>query len=48
MTSQLDNVASSVLTGPKFHVNIITGSEAMTIFVYKGLTRNPEITNTAI
>ena len=48
MTSQLDNMTSSVLTGPKFHVNIITGSEAMTIFVYKGLTRNPEITNTAI
>ena len=48
MTSQLDNVTSSVLTGPKFHVNIITGSEAMTIFVYKGLTRNPEIANAAI
>ena len=27
----------------KFHVNIITGSGVMTIFFYKGLTRNPEI-----
>ena len=27
----------------KFHVNIITGSGAMTIFFYKGLTRNLEI-----
>ena len=30
----------------KFHVNIITGSGVMTIFFYKGLTRNPEIGNT--
>ena len=30
----------------KFHVNIITGSKVMTIFVYKGLTRNSEIVNT--
>ena len=30
----------------KFHVNIITGSGIMTIFFYKGLTRNPEIGNT--
>ena len=30
----------------KFHVNIVTGSPAMTIFVYKKLTRNPEIGNT--
>ena len=29
----------------KFHVNIITGSGIMTIFFYKGLTRNPEIGN---
>ena len=29
----------------KFHVNIITGFEIMTIFFYKGLTRNPEIRN---
>ena len=29
----------------KFHVNIITGFEVMTIFFYKGLTRNPEIRN---
>ena len=27
----------------KFHVNVITGSGVMTIFFYKGLTRNPEI-----
>ena len=27
----------------KFHVNIITGSVATTTFVYKGLTRSPEI-----
>ena len=27
----------------KFHVNIMTGSGVMAIFVYKGLTRNPEI-----
>ena len=27
----------------KFHVSIITGSGIMTIFFYKGLTRNPEI-----
>ena len=26
----------------KFHINIIIGSGIMTIFVYKGLTRNPE------
>ena len=31
-----------------FHVNIITGSGIMTIFFYKGLTRNPEIGNTAV
>ena len=29
----------------KFHVNIITGSEVMTIFFYEGLTRNLEIRN---
>ena len=32
----------------KFHVNIITGSRIMTIFFYKGLTRNPEIGNTHV
>ena len=32
----------------KFHVNIITGSTVMTIFFYKGLTRNPEIGNTLV
>ena len=30
----------------KFHIVIITNSGVMTIFVYKGLTRNPEIRNT--
>ena len=29
----------------KFHVNIMTGYGVMTIFVYKGLTRSPEIGN---
>ena len=33
---------------PKFHVNIITGSETLTIFFYKGLTRNLEIGNTPV
>ena len=32
----------------KFHVNIITGSGVMTIFFYKGLTRNLEIRNTSV
>ena len=32
----------------KFHVNIITGSEVLTNFFYKGLTRNPEIGNSFI
>ena len=32
----------------KFHVNIITGSVVMTSFLYKGLTRNPEIGNTPL
>ena len=32
----------------KFHVNIIIGSEIMTIFFYKGFTRNPEIGNTPV
>ena len=32
----------------RFHVNIITSSGVMTIFVYKGLTRNSEIGNTRI
>ena len=32
----------------KFHVNIIAGSGVMTIFNYKGLTRNPEIGNSSI
>ena len=32
----------------KFYVNIMTGSGVMTIFFYKGLTRNPEIENTPV
>ena len=32
----------------KFHVHIITGSGIMTIFFYKGLTRNLEIRNTPV
>ena len=32
----------------KFHTNIMTRPGVMTIFVYKGLTRNPEIGNTVI
>ena len=32
----------------KFHVNIMTSSGIMTIFFYKGLTRNPEIGNTFV
>ena len=31
----------------KFHVNIITGSRLMTIFLHKKLARNPEIENTS-
>ena len=33
---------------PQFYNHIITGSGVMTIFVYKGLTRNPEIRNTNV
>ena len=32
----------------KFHVNIITGSGVMTIFFYKGLTRNSEMENNPV
>ena len=32
----------------KSHVNIITGSGFTKIFVYKGLTRNPELRNTTV
>ena len=32
----------------KFHLNIMTGSGVMTIFFYKGLTRNREIGNTPV
>ena len=34
--------------GSKFHVIVISGSRIMTIFFYKGLTRNPEIRNTPV
>ena len=32
----------------KFPLNIISGSGVMTIYFYKGLTRNPEIRNTPV
>ena len=32
----------------KFHVNIVTGSGVITIFYYKGFTRNLEIGNTSV
>ena len=32
----------------KFHVNIMIGNKVITIFVYMGLTRNPEIGNTPV
>ena len=32
---------------PKFHINMMTSPWVMTIFVYKGLARNPEIENTS-
>ena len=37
---------SSLVIGP--HVSIITGFRVMTIFVYKGLTRNPKLGNTPV
>ena len=37
-----------VIYWSKFHVSIVTGSRCMTIFLYKGLTRNLEIRNTPI
>ena len=54
MTSQFANMTSSSFFlmsfcyWSKFHVNIVTGFEVMTIFFYKGLTRNPEIVNTPV
>ena len=60
MTSQFSNMTSSSFFWrcflslvnfsywSKFHVNIDTGSQIMTVFFYKGLTRNPEIGNTPI
>ena len=41
-------LVSSLVPGFKFHLNIITGSEVMTIYFYKGMTRNPEIRNTPV
>ena len=32
----------------KFYLNIVTSSGVMTIYFYKGLTRNPEIRNTPV
>ena len=32
----------------KFHVNAIASSRVMTIFLYKGLTKNPEIGNAPV
>ena len=37
-----------LVSGPSFNINIITSSGVMTIFFYKGLTRNPEIGNTFV
>ena len=60
LTSQLTDMASSSVfpcfrvflvwfsNWSNFHVNIITGSRTMAIFVSKGLTRNPYIGNTFI
>ena len=39
---------SGSVTWSKFHANVITGFRVMTIFVYKGLNRNPEIRNTPV
>ena len=32
----------------QFHVNVIAGSGVITTFVYKGLNKNPEISNTPL
>ena len=60
MTSQFSEMTSSsifltffvsfvkFIHWSKFHVSIITGSGIMTIYFYKGLTRNPEIENTPV
>ena len=55
MTSQFPDLTSlSIVFLVKFsyrskvHVNVITGSGFMTIFVCKGLTKNPEIGNTFV
>ena len=55
MTSQFSHMTSSsnffwhyFVSLVKFHINIITGSGVMTVFSYKGLTRNREIGNTPV
>ena len=58
MTSQISEMTSSTWRffvsvvkfsyWSKFHVNIVSGSGIMTIFFYKGLTRNPEVGNTPV
>ena len=47
MTSS-SNFCDLFTYGSEFHVNIITGSGVMIIFIYKELTRNPEIRNTLV
>ena len=42
------NMSPQKIYWSKFHVNIVTGSGAMAISFYKGLTRNPETGNTPI
>ena len=44
------DIAALLLSGywSKFHVNIMTDSGVITIFISKGLTRNPEIGNTPV
>ena len=37
---------SCLVPGPSFIFNVITGSRVMTVFLYKGSTRNLEIENT--
>ena len=44
----LDTLTWNYSYSSKFHVNMITGSGVMAIFVYEGLTRNQEIGNTPI
>ena len=48
MMSKFVDMTSSFSYFSKFHANIITGSEVLIIFFYKGLTRNPENANTPV